>query len=186
MATQFYVEEADRSSESGVADESIDAGTLVYNDGAGVDLVTFADGEYTGLTLYDPEYLSAEDEDATSFGTYESGDRVRYHPREGGARVRIHTIEETADGVTSAPSIDHMDVVGIVDETDGDAPTSKGKIVEEGYTNDENGDSTTTTFNRSNNNFLAVGYALRPGNDDSAVTDFNKPVRVRLFSDVES
>jgi hypothetical protein len=187
MAVNFYIEEADRSSESGIADENVTAGTLISDNGSGVSFTSFADGDYTGLALYDPEYLLAYDDRDVAGDSYEVDDRVKYHPREGSAVVKVRTIEETTDGITTAPSISHKDVVGFVDETDADAPTSKGRLVEEGYTNDENDDAATTTYNRSNSNFIAIGEARRPAkqNGDS-VTDFDTTVRVRLYSEVKN
>lgn len=187
MAVQFYVESADRPSQSGVANESIEPGTLVRDDGAGVNLLTFADGDYTGLALYDPEHLSAEDEDAVASGVYATGDRVRYHPSEDAAVVKVRTIKD--DGDDAAPSISHGDIVGICDDSSADAPDSLGRVVEEGYAQDDTSDGTanSVTFDRSNGNFLAVGRAYRPGKQNGdTVTAYDEPVRVVLFSEAQA
>lgn len=186
MAVEFYIESKDRPAQSGIANEAIKAGTLVRDTGAGVDLATFADGDFDGVAEYSEEFLSAEDEDAIADETYEVGDRVIYGGAEDAAVIKVRTITETTDGVTASPSISHGDVVGLVDQSAGDAPTSDGRIVEEGYTNDENNDATTTTFDRASGNFIAVGRAYRPGkqNGDS-VTDYDTPVRVVVFGEVK-
>lgn len=185
MAVQFYLEQGDRSSQSGIANESLAPGTFVADDGAGVSKFAFADGDFDGLALYDPEYLSAEDEDAVASGSYETDDRVRYHPSEDAAIVKARTID---DDSVAAPSISHGDIVGVVDDSDANAPgTPQGRIVEEGYTADADGDGTSTTFDRSTGNFLAVGRAYRVGqqNGDS-VGDYDAPVRVVLFSEAKA
>jgi len=187
MAIEFYVEQADRSPQSGVANESIYAGELVYDDGDGVDVLTFADGtENAALARYDAEAMAAEWEEDIVEEVYDTGERVQYQPLEDSAILRVRTVEETTDGVTAAPSISHRDVVGIVDETDADAPSSAGRVVEEGYTNDENDDTTSTTFNRTNDNFKAVGRAYRPGQRAGDAEDrYDYPVRVIMFSELK-
>lgn len=185
MAVNFYIESADRASQSGLANEAIAPGTLVRDDGAGVNQLSFADGDYTGLALYDPEHLSAEDEDAIASGEYEAGDRVKYHPSEDAAVVKVRTIDDQGG---SAPAVGHGNIVGIIDEADVDAPAGvKGRIVEEGYTHDGDGDTAATTYSRDNNNFLAIGRAYRPGKQNGdTVTDFDAPVRTVLFSEAQA
>ena len=185
MAVNFYIESADRASQSGIANEEVAPGTLVRDDGNGVNVLSFADGDYTGLALYDPEYLSAEDEDAIASGVYAVDDRVKYHPSEDAAVVKIRTIEN--EGGT-APTIGHGDIVGVVDETAADAPAGvKGRIVEEGYSHDGDGDGAATTFDRASGNFLAVGRAYRPGRQaGETVSNFDAPVRVVLFSEAKA
>lgn len=182
MATQFYLESADRPSQSGLANESLAPGVLVSDDGTGVAKFAFADGDYDGLALYDPEWLSAEDEDAIASGTYEVDDRVRFHPSEDAAVVKARTID---DDTAPAPNIGHRSVVGVVDDSSVDAPAApQGRLVEEGYTTDIDGDGVTTEFSRANNNFIAVGRAYRPGRTaGSNVTDFDAPVRTVLFGE---
>lgn len=185
MAVQFYVEQSDRAYQSGLADEALKAGELVYDDGEGVAAYQYGDGFLDGLLLYDAEFMAAEDEDAISDETLEVGDRAKYAPLEGALIGHVRTVPESNSGVTSAPSIGHGDVVGVVDSTVGDASADMdGRIVEEGYTNDENDDTTSTTFNRSNGNFVAIGEAYRPAkqNGDS-VTDYDVPVRVDFYAE---
>lgn len=185
MAVQFYVEEADRSAHSGLANEKLAPGTLVTDDGSGVRKVQFADGDYDGLALHDPEYLSAPEEDEVAPTQYDVDQRVRYHPQEDAARVRVRTLEDSGG---PAPSISHRSVVGIVDETDADAPSGVvGRVVEEGYQADASGDGASTTFSRANNNFLAIGIAQRPGQQNGdTVTAYDDPVRVLLFSEAQA
>lgn len=192
MAVQFYVEQADRSYLSGVADETVKAGVLVTDvDGGGVRRLNFADNDYSGLAVYDAEVLAAEDHDVGTTAAdfeYSSDDRLKYQPAEDGAIVKIRTIVNGGD-TTSAPSIGHRDVVGIVDETDADAPAPadcEGRIVEEGFGNDAGGGGD-TTYNRSNNNFLAVGRAHRPGKQQGdTVSAYDEPVRVVTFETLRS
>lgn len=191
MALEFYVEQADRSPQSGVVDEVITAGELISDAGSGVSKLTFADsGEHAGLARYDATAFARDYDDDIRQPQYDPNDpqreRAQYQPFEDSAVVKIRTIEETTAGVTTAPSIGHKDVVGIVDETDADAPSSAGRIVEEGYTNDENNDAATTTYNRSNSNFKAVGVAYRPAKQaGDSVTTYDTPTRVVLFSELK-
>jgi hypothetical protein len=185
MALEFYVEQADRSPQSGVANESIYAGELIHDDGDGVDALAFADGnENVGLARYDAEAMAAEWEEDIVEEVYDTGQRVQYQPSEDSAILRVRTIEDTA---APAPNISHRDVVGIVDETNSDAPAdARGRVVEEGYSTDLDGDTTTTTFNRTNGNFKAVGVAYRPGQRAGEAEDrYDHPVRVIMFSELK-
>lgn len=179
MALEFYVEQADRSPQSGVATEEVYAGELVY-DGPedGLDVLTFADGNLNvGLARYDAEEMAAETDEDVVEEVYSTGGRVQFQPLESAAILKVRTVDDTG---ADAPSIGHRDVVGIVDETDGDAPSSAGRIVEEGYSNGS------TTFNRSNSNFKAVGRAYRPANRaGEAVTEYDDPVRVIVFGELQ-
>lgn len=85
--------------------------------------------------------------------------------------IRPRTIEDSG---ATAPSVGHWDVVGVVDSSVGDAPAGpEGQIVEEGYTNGA------TTFNRSNDNFVALGRAdVLKDKDVDTVTSFDERVRV--------
>lgn len=186
MALEFYVEQADRSPQSGVANESVYAGELVHDDGDGVDVLAFADGEENvALARYDAEAMAAETEEDVVEEVYATGERVQYQPMEDSAILRVRTIE---DETAPAPSIGHRDVVGIVDETSTDAPANAaGRIVEEGYATDLDGDTTTTTFNRTNSNFKAVGVAYRPGQRAGQAEDrYDHPVRVIVFSELKA
>lgn len=187
MAVQTYIDQSDRSARSGVAAEAVVAGELVFDNAGSVRRVEFADGDYDGLALYDPEFMAAEDEDAIANDAVEVGDLVRYAPKESAARLYIRTLEESTAGVTTAPSVGHEDVVGFVDTSDTNAPDAEGRLVEEGYTNDEDDDATSTTFSRANNNFIAVGEAYRPAKQSGdSVTDFDVPIRVELYGSVEA
>ena len=178
MAVQLYVEQSDRAYQSGRAAEQIYAGELVHSDGGSVSKFAFSDGDYSGLALYDPEFMAAEDEDAIADESVESGDIVRYAPDEDSAVVYIRTLNDNG----TAPSIGHDDVVGVADSGDANAAPADvdGRIVEEGYSNGG------TTFNRSNGNFLAIGEAYRPAKQSGDnVTDFDTPVRVELYGSAE-
>ena len=193
MALEFYVEQADRSPRSAVANESIYAGELVHDDGDGLDVLTYAEtdedaGGHVGLARYDTEAMAAEwDEDIVD-ESYATDQRCQYHPFEGSARVRIRTPED--NGTDPAPSIDHQTVVGVIDAAGGTASSAsefQGRVVEEGYTD---GAGTPTTYDRSSDNFKAVGVAYRPENVPTPVAgsqadSFDYPVRVELFSDLK-
>jgi len=184
MAVEFYIESADRPAQSGIANSAVVAGELVNDAGSGVDPMEFADGDHVGVAEYSEEFLSAEDEDAIANEEYAVGDRVIYGGNADADVIKVRTIED--NGTDPAPSISHGDIVGVVDETSGTLSSQadfEGRIVEEGYTD---GDATPTTYNRANNNFLAIGRAYRPAkqNGDS-VTDFDTPVRVVVFGEVK-
>lgn len=183
MAVEFYVESADRNPQSGLANEEIYAGELVNDAGAGVDLLSFADsGENAALARYDAQSFAREYDDEVREAKYEPDDeqrnRVQYQRFEDDARFRIRTISDTD---AAAPSISHRDVVGVVDEGEGEAPAeAEGRLVEEGYTNGA------TTFDRDTGNFKAVGIALRPARQTGGVMDeYDYPVRVEMFDGLE-
>jgi len=184
MAVEFYVEQADRSPQSGLANEEVYAGELVNDAGAGVDLLTFADsGENAALARYDGQSFARAYGDEVREPKYvpsdEQRNRVQYQRFEDNALFRIRTI---ADEAAAAPSIGHRDVVGVVDEGTADAPANaKGRVVEEGYTNGA------TTYDRATGNFKAVGIAYRPARQTGDVADeYDYPVRVEMFDSVEA
>lgn len=181
---EFYIESADRPYQSGVANSDVQAGQLVYDGTNGVEPFAYADApDLDGVAVYEPEYLAAEDEDAISNEVYSAsdGDRVPYGGNADGDVIKVRTIGST--GGPSAPSISHGDVLGVVDSGDANAPAdADGRVVAEGYSNGG------TTFNRSNNNFVAVGRAIRPNkqNDQGAVTAFDEPVRLDVYGTPQS
>lgn len=177
MAVQLYVEQSDRAYQSGRASEQIFAGELVHSDGGAVSRASYSDGEYSGLALYDPEFMAADDEDDVTDESVESGDIVRYAPDEDAAVVYVRTVKDEGN---DAPAIGHGTVVGIPDSGDPNADDVDGRIVEEGYSNGG------TTFQRSNDNFLAIGEAYRPAKQNGDdVTEFDAPVRVELYGSAE-
>lgn len=96
-----------------------------------------------------------------------------------GARLYPPTVAKTSSD-TSSPSIDRFDVVGVVDSSVNDAPDeadAEGRIVEEGWSSDENNDSSSTTFNESNGNFIPLGRAVYAEND-FPITSFDERVWV--------
>lgn len=166
MAVNFYVEQADRSRRSGLAaEEGIEPGTLIVDTGEGVEQFTTTHEDYSGLALYDPEYLAADIRAAAHIEgsipdkAYEVDQRVSYQPSEDAAIVKIRTPEEG-----DAPNIEHRDVIGV--SSDGEA----GRIVSESYATDDT--------------FVAIGRAYRPGRQNGeAITENDAPVRVVLFSE---
>jgi hypothetical protein len=187
MALEFYVEQADRSPHSGLANEVIEPGELVHDDGAGVDVLTFADdASNAGLARFDAQAFAREHDDQVVPKEYDPSEemrnRVQYQPFEDSAVVKVKTPKD--NGTDPAPSVSHRTVVGIVDAAGGTVSSAgefQGRIVEEGYTDDA-----ATTYDRSSGNFKAIGVAYRPAgplNKGGSVSEFDDPIRVVLFSE---
>jgi hypothetical protein len=190
MALEYFVEQADRSPRSGVANEPIYPGELINDAGTGVDVFTYADAvNHCGLARYDAQAFAREwerDEDTerryVPTATDDERDRVQYQPFEDAAVVNVLTPED--NGTDPAPTIGHRTVVGVVDADGGTVSSAskfQGRVVEEGYTDDA-----ATTYDRASGNFKAVGVAYRPAlqNGDD-VTEFDVPVRVELLAEPE-
>ena len=175
----LFVESADRPYTSRQGAEELHVGTLVTTDSN--DMFVNADAQdnrldYLVTKPMSEHHIVEDEDDALTDQTYESESlRVPALPLSDGDIVKAMTIEETTDGVTSSPDISAGDIVGVTDTSDADSPSSSGRVVEEGYANDENDDATDTTFNRSNGNFLALGTALR-----DSESDFDSAVRVQV------
>lgn len=193
MALEFYVEQADRSPHSAVANETIYAGELVHDDGDGLNVLTYAAtdedaGGHVGLARYDAEAMAAEWEEDIVDESYATDQRAQYQPFEDSAVVRIRTPED--NGTDPAPAIDHKTVVGVIDAAGGTVASAgefQGRVVQEGYTD---GAGTPTTYDRATGNFKAVGVAYRPESVPASVAggqadSFDYPVRVVLFSDLK-
>jgi hypothetical protein len=185
MALEFYVEQADRSPQSGLATEVVEPGELVHDDGDGVQVLTFADdGANAALARYDAQAFAREYDDDVVPEEYDPNDeqrnRVQYQPFEDSAVVKVKTPKD--NGTDPAPTVSHRSVVGYVDASavQGSADEFQGRIVEEGYSDG------TTTFDRASGNFKAVGVAYRPAgplNKGGNVSEFDDPTRVVLFSE---
>ena len=175
----FYVESADRAYSSRQAAEELHVGTIVTTDSN--DMYVNADAQDNRLDAVVTKPRSAphiafdeDDEDPTR--TYEAdGRRAPALPLADGDVIKALTITETTDGVTTSPDISEGNVVGVVDTSNADAPDNAGRLVEEGYSNDENDDAAATTFSRANGNFLALGVAER-----DSESKFDAAVRVRV------
>jgi hypothetical protein len=187
MAVEFYVEQADRSPQSGIANEEIAPGELVHDDGDGVDVFTYSHAnENVGLARYDAQAFAREHEDEERDNLYvpsdEQRNRVQYHPNEADARVRVRTPEDNS--TDPAPNIGHRAVVGVIDASGGTAASAaefQGRVVEEGYTDDA-----ATTYDRATGNFKAIGVAYRPGRQAGEnIDEFDYPVRVELFGEIK-
>lgn len=176
----FYVESADRPYISRIASEDIHVGTLVEENS---DSYRLADAQNVSNLRYlatkprSADHI-ADDEDATSSDTYASADndRVPALPLSDGDLVKVRTATDP-DGNESSPSISDGDVVGVIDSSAGTLSTASayhGRVVEEGYV-----DGDGVTYNRSNNNFVALGTAER----DEA-SSYDAPIRVRVEGDL--
>lgn len=174
----FYVEYENRPYHSRPAAEDIHVGTLVNENGS--DAFERADGadvsrlDYLAAKPRSADWIADdEDVDLTDF-TYKSSenDLVPGHPLSDGDTVKVRTAKDTG-GNEPTPDIQDGDVVGIIDTSAGTLSSSseyEGRVVEEGYT-----DGDATTYNRSNNNFVALGVAFK-----DAATSHDVPVRVNV------
>jgi hypothetical protein len=160
----FYVEQADRSYQSGIAQEDIHVGTIVARTGAGQvsltdDTDTAADGLATAPRRGD--YIAKEADETTTFEYLASeNDRVPYADLdEAGAVLKARTI--TDNGTDPAPSISDGTVVGVAQKND---DAFRGRLVEEDYT-----DNAGTQYGPSGTgDFTKVGTVYR---DDASGYD---------------
>lgn len=179
----FYVESADRPYQSRIAAEDVHVGTLVNENGSdNYERTNGADHSAIEALATAPrrgDYIAKEADETTDFKYLASeDDRVPALPLADRDVVKVRTAEDTG-GNESAPSISDGDVVGVIDTSAGTLTSTaeyEGRIVEEGYTD---GESTPTTYNRTNSNFLPLGVAYK---DDS--TSFDEPVRVEVRRDL--
>lgn len=176
----FYIESADRPHTSRIAGEDIHVGELVVEQGDGtVDRADAQnDSDFDGVAdaPHRGNHIAPDPHDATGAFVYEAADndRVPFGGEADGDHIKVRVPEDTG-GNESSPNITDGDVVGFIDTSAGTLSSTdeyKGRVVEEGYTD---GESSATTYNRSNNNFTAIGTALR----DSA-TDWDDVVRVQV------
>jgi len=180
-----YIESTDRPNQSAIANEDLEPGEALASAGTGLvrafdgsqdvsgDFRGVADDPLTGDQI-------ALDEDEEQLGLYEASedDRVIHGGDTRGDKIKLRTAEDTS-GNEPTPSIDHDTVVGFVDTSKGTLSSTSeyhGRIVEEGY---EDGESTPTTYNRSNDNFVAIGVAYRDDADS-----FDEPVRIEVNPDL--
>lgn len=181
----FYIESADRPYTSRVVSTDIRTGEIGATDGSNgaepFDAGSHGDDNLLGVATQPRrgDYI-AEEEDVTTNYLYEAAedDRASFGGDEDRGVIKARTIEDAGG---SAPSITgDRTVVGIIDSSDANAPSgAKGRLVEEGYTADADGDGTSTTFNRTNGNFYPLGVAYR---DES--TSYDEPVRVQVRRDL--
>lgn len=193
----FYVEVTQTPNRSGLAGEDIPAGTaVVIEDGE----VTLADAEnhdyFDGVadTPRTGEYIASFDHESSDFVYREDAEDDDNHatlgyedskgpylvPVGGGDDGDIVRIRSQPDEDEAAPDIGDGDVVGFIDTSVADAPDIAGYVVEEGYEDDAG-----TTYDRDDDNFVAIGTAYRPvanvaPSDDGTVTDYDFPVRIRV------
>lgn len=180
MAT--YIESADRPPESRPAAADVYVGEAVAETGSGT--VTPFDGsshtiaEFLGVAD-DPltgDQIALDDNETGGF-IYESAedDRVVYGGDADRDRIKIRTPEDTG-GNEAAASISDGTIVGFIDTSAGTLSSTSeyhGRVVEEGY---DDGESTPTTYNRSNGNFVPLGVAYK---DDADSYDDVVRVEVR-------
>lgn len=103
----------------------------------------------TRSTTYDaPAYETSDSDDLNDT------DRVPVNGFSDGDKVKMRTLLDGA-----APDISDGDVVGVIDTSDSNANDSAYGIAQEGYSDDDDGDTTSTTFNTSNDNFIPLGKA---------------------------
>jgi uncharacterized protein YjdB len=174
---EFYIESADRPLKSALAAEAVTAGELVDAEGGASPLAS--DGRFDGVATYEPEFLARDDQNEVADETYEADQRVPHGGDADRDRIKARTID---DENAPAPSIDHQDVVGVADSSDADSPDgADGRIVEEGYSTDLDGDGATTEFTEANGNFKPIGVAIRPGRQlGETMDEYDHPVRVEV------
>jgi hypothetical protein len=97
--------------------------------------------------------IAQEDDEPQGSFVYRpsDNDRALHAGKQNGVRFRVLTPPSSV----KAPDITHGDIVGVADA----GSDHYGRIVQEGYTADPDGDGTSTTFSRANGNLLAVGVA---------------------------
>lgn len=171
----FYIESADRPSQSRIASEDIHVGELVVEDGSDTVRAVNAndDDEFHGVAdnPQSADWIAAEpDEDSNE--TYDSADndRVIYGGGAPGDVIKARTIED--NGTDGAPDIQDGDIVVAPDASLADSAAEfEGRVVQSGYS-DDSGD----TYDSSNS--IVVGTAYR----DSA-SSFDTPVRIKVSRD---
>lgn len=146
MAAEIYVKEVEKSPQTEEASEVIEEGTFVTREvGGGLHEVDpSTDAVVDGIVPHRMRgpHIREHMEDYSDV-QYESGDPTPFYDLEDGIKLDA----PVALDAWSAPNIERNNVVGVVN-INGEA-----KVVEEGYTHD------TTTYNRSNGNFFAIGVA---------------------------
>lgn len=177
------VEQMDGTTGSNYAAENVEPHEVVTdNVGTGVELVDGDEAFEDVRVALGPKHapwIHENDEDTSaleydgSSGTITENDRVVYAYPEDSMVVYLKTLADSGNG-ESAPSIDEGDIVGVPDTTVADGESAwAGRVAQEGYTN-------TTTFNRSNSNFVAIGEAAPMGEGQLAADSFDDIVRVRV------
>lgn len=175
------VESMDGYAGSNVAAEDVAPHEIVTDTvGTGVELADGDEASWDGIAMAfnHAEWIHDHDEDTDPL-VYQASenDRVPYGGYEDVAVIRPLTID---DDTVAAPSIQEGDVVGVPDTTSTDAPASPGRVVEDGYTADADGDGAATTFSVANGNLLPVGRALPQGLGQLNVTDYDAQIRVQV------
>lgn len=182
----FYIESADRPYTSRVVNEDIRTGELGADNGSDqavrFDFASHAEEDLLGVATQPRrgDYIALEDDETTDFHYSASDDdRAAFGGDEDRAVIKVRSAEDTG-GNEAAPDFSGSNVVvGVIDTSAGTLSSTdeyKGRIVQEGY---DDGESTPTTYNRSNNNFFAIGVARR---DDTNAYD--EPVRVEVRKDL--
>lgn len=182
----FYIESADRPYKSRIVNEDIRTGELGADNGSDqavrFDASSHGEDDLLGVATQPRrgDYIAAEDDETTDFH-YKSADNDRASFGGDADRdvIKVRSAEDTG-GNEAAPDFSGSNtVVGVIDTSAGTLTSTgeyKGRIVQEGYTD---GEATPTTYNRSNNNFFALGIAHR---DDTNA--FDEPVRVEVRKDL--
>lgn len=180
-----YIESTDRPNQSRIAGSDVDVGEAVAIN-SNLKAVPFDGSSYVQADFQgvadDPltgDQIAADEDDTGGF-TYlaSEDDRVNFGGDADADVIKLRTAEDTG-GNEPTPSISDGDVVGFIDTSAGTLSSTAefhGRIVEEGY---EDGESTPTTYNRSNSNFVAIGTAYR---DDGQAYD--TPVRIEVNKDL--
>lgn len=177
----FYVESQDRAYRSYIVAEDMVAGELGAHDGSNgavaFDEQSHAEEDFLGVAeAHRAGDQTAEDLDDTGAILFDASedDRASFGGDADRDVIKVRTIED--NGTDPAPDISDGDVVGVVDSSavSDTGAEFTGRVVQEGYA-----DAAPTTFNRSSNNFFAIGVAYRDDADG-----FDEVVRVEVRKDL--
>lgn len=178
----LYIDEADASlNRADVASgETIYEGEFIELDSSG-DATRFDpanDDLPHGIVVHHPggDSIVEHDEDYVNYSDLwkyngNDGDRLYYQPLASVDNVMPRTL--TDNGTDPAPTVDEGTIMGIV------TINTQTEIVEQGYTDDSS-----TTYNESNNNFVALGRVDKQPTELKLGDAFNLRVPIRLDTDV--
>jgi hypothetical protein len=181
MASERFVKDFYHTNRAAEAGSRVDEGDFVTLAGDGTLHSTdpSTDAVVDGIVPHRNmgQHLPEHEYDYTD-AYYEAGAfPVPFYELEDGGKAMPFTVRDDA---APAPDIGLDNVVGVIMMDGSNYGSGYPVAVEEGYTADPDGDGTSTTYNRDNNNFLALGRA------DEKVTDHGEQVGVVLKSRMQA
>ena len=155
---EFIVEQNDGThARFDPSSDSLPHGIIVHHPGPTSDALVADDETY--VTNYDDLW------------TYDAGENFYWQPLAAVDQIRPPTLSDNS--TDPAPSFGQGDVVGIV------TINTQTEVVEEGYVDNGN-----TTYNESNNNFLAIGRVDKYPQELRIGSAFSQRLPVRLDADI--